>query len=81
MRADLAFGKTGMLIDLPEGFRYQVLEARSARPLADSATALEQALDRPIGAPPLVELARGRSSAAICASAVLQLATSSATLL
>src|SRR4051812_4182782 len=65
MRIDLAFGKTGLAVELPEKFRYRVLEARSARPLADWQGALEAALDRPIGASPLAELARGKHSAAI----------------
>ncbi len=65
MRLDFAFGKTGLLLDLPDGPRYRILEARSATPLPDAAAALESALDQPIGAPPLVELARGRRSAAI----------------
>src|SRR3954468_17549437 len=65
MRIDLAFGKTGLAVDLPEKFRYRILEARSAKPLPDWQAALEAALDRPIGAPPLAELARGKQSAAI----------------
>src|SRR5579871_4720239 len=65
MHIDLAFGKTGLGVELPEGFRYRVLEAKSAQPLADWQRALESALDRPIDAPPLVELARGKHSAAI----------------
>ena len=65
MRLDLAFGKTGLAVDLPDRFRYRVLEARSARPLSDWQSALEEALDRPIGTPPLVDLARGKRSAAI----------------
>ena len=65
MRMDLAFGKTGLTVTLPEGYRYRVLEARSAKPLPDPAAALESALDSPIGSPPLAELARGKSSAAI----------------
>ena len=60
MQIDLAFGKTGITADLPEGFRYRVLEARSAQPLADWQGALESALDRPIGSAPLAELARGK---------------------
>ena len=44
MRVDLAFGKTGITVDLPEGIRYRVLEARSAKPLADASAALEEAL-------------------------------------
>src|SRR5882762_2071790 len=65
MRVDFAFGRTGLIVDLPTGFRYQILEARSARPLADAVAAVEAALDSPIGASPLEELARGRESAAI----------------
>jgi nickel-dependent lactate racemase len=65
MRIDLAFGKTGLPVELPEKFRYRVLEARSAKPLPDADTALEAALDHPIGTPPLAELARGKHSAAI----------------
>jgi len=65
MRVELAFGKTGLAVELPEGFRYRVLEARSAAPLADAAGALEEALDSPIGSPPVEELARGNTSAAV----------------
>jgi nickel-dependent lactate racemase len=65
MRIDLAFGKTGLPVNLPEHFQYRVLEARSAQPLPDWQTALESALDHPIGRPPLAELARGKRSAAI----------------
>lgn len=65
MRVDFAFGRTGLIIDLPAGFRYQILEARSARPLADAVAAVEAGLDSPIGSAPLEELARGRKSAAI----------------
>ena len=65
MQLNLAFGKTGITVDLPEGFRYRVLEARTATPLPDWQAALELALDCPIGAPPLFELARGKRSAAI----------------
>src|SRR5438132_14246576 len=65
MRMELAFGKTGVSVDLPQGFQYRVLEARSATPLADWQGALEAALDRPIDAPPLLEMARGKRSAAI----------------
>jgi lactate racemase len=65
MRVNLAFGKSGLTLDLPEGFEYQVLEARSAVPLADPAGALERALEAPIGSGALEDLARGKRSAAI----------------
>ena len=65
MRINFAFGKTGLALELPEGFRYQVLEARSAVPLPDPAAAIERALDNPQAGPPLRQLARGKRSAAI----------------
>jgi len=65
METWFAFGKNGLSLELPEGFRYQVLEARSAVPLADAPSAIEDALDRPIASPPLQELAAGKKSAAI----------------
>ena len=65
MRVQLAFGRSGLELELPVQFRYKVLEARSATPLADEQRAIKDALDRPIGSPPLRELARGKKSAAI----------------
>jgi nickel-dependent lactate racemase len=65
MRLNLAFGKTGLSVQLPEGFQYRVLETRSARPLPDADAAIAEALDTPIDSFPLRELARGKSSAAI----------------
>src|SRR5262249_59997162 len=65
MRMDLAFGKTGLTVSLPEGYRYRVLETRSAQPLPDPAGAIEAALDGPVASLPLAELARAKSSAAI----------------
>ena len=65
MRIELAFGKTGLQAELPDGLRYQFLEARSAVALADGVAALESAMDSPIGAAPLAELARGKKTAAI----------------
>ncbi len=65
MNINFAFGRPGLTLDLPDIFEYRVLEARSAVPLEDAAAALENALDAPIACPPLVELARGKRSAAI----------------
>jgi nickel-dependent lactate racemase len=65
MRVDLSFGKTGILVELPDGFHYRLLEARSAQPLGDAPAAIEQAMDKPVAAPPLREMARGKASAAI----------------
>ncbi len=65
MQAIFSFGRSGLPLELPEGFDYRVLEARTAVPLNDPAAAIAQALDAPIGCPPLFELARGKRSAAI----------------
>jgi nickel-dependent lactate racemase len=65
MQVQFAYGKSGLTLDVPDGFDYKVLEARSASALPDSARALEDALDHPIGSPSLVELARGKKTAAI----------------
>src|SRR4051812_28116949 len=65
MRIPFAFGKTGLTVDLPDGFEYKLLEARSASPLPDVRGAIESALTAPTAGPALAELARGKSSAAI----------------
>ena len=65
MNVNFAFGKTGLKLELPEGFEYRVLEARSAVPLDNPAAAIAQALDAPTGRPPLLEMARGKRTAAI----------------
>ena len=65
MRIELAFGKTGLEAELPDGLRYQFLEARSAVAIADGVAALEAAMDSPIGVEPLARLARGKKTAAI----------------
>src|SRR5258708_3943212 len=65
MKIRFAYGKQGLEIPLPEGFDFEVVEARSAKPLPDVQAALDAALDRPIGRPSLTEMARGKNSAAI----------------
>lgn len=65
MRIELAFGKTGLEAELPDGPRYQFLEARSATALDDGAAALAAAMDSPIGTARLAELAAGKKTAAI----------------
>ncbi len=65
MHLNVAFGTTGLALDLPPGFDYCILNTRSAPPATDPASAVAKALDRPIGTSPLAELARGRRSAAI----------------
>src|SRR5512133_1597948 len=65
MILDVAFGKTGLKLALPARFQYRVLEARSAKAVADADEAVIAALEQPIAGPPLAHLARGKASAAI----------------
>ncbi len=66
MELRFAFGKEGIAVTLPDGPRYEVIESRSALPLADAAAAaLDAALDHPIGCAALAVLAAGRKTAAI----------------
>lgn len=65
MRVELEFGKSGIALELPEGYNYRVLSSRSAQPLTDPAGEISTALDVPLAGPALRDLARGKRSAAI----------------
>ncbi|HWB32201.1 MAG TPA: nickel-dependent lactate racemase [Acidobacteriaceae bacterium] len=80
MRTHFAFGKHGLDITLPNGPNYQLVETRSASPLPDARAALAHALDRPIASAPLVELARGKRTAAINVCDITRPAPNSTTL-
>ena len=65
MLVDFAFGKTGLPVELPSGYDYRLLEARSARPVPNENEAISAALDSPVGTKPLKDLAAGKQTAAI----------------
>ncbi len=66
MRVRLDYGKTGLDVEIPETNRVVgPLSIREAAPLADPKAALEAALAKPIGTPPLAELAKGKKDACI----------------
>jgi len=65
MKARFSFGKRGLEVAVPEGFRTQVLHSKTGAPLEDELAALGRALDDPIGCAPLVEIAKGKRTAAI----------------
>jgi nickel-dependent lactate racemase len=65
METLFAFGKHGLMLSLPDGPEYQVIESRTASALTDVDAALASALDAPIGCRPLIELAAGKRTAAI----------------
>jgi nickel-dependent lactate racemase len=65
MRVTLDYGRTGLVVDLPDDRVVGPLAIRPAPPLADPAAELAERLERPIGTPSLSELARGKRSACI----------------
>ena len=65
MRVRLDYGKTGLDAELPDKNLIGVLGLTTAPALADPVRAVTEALDCPIGVPPLVEIARGRTDACI----------------
>jgi nickel-dependent lactate racemase len=65
MKAWFSFGKSGLEVSVPEGFQTQVIKSHTAEAVKDEAAAIGWALDHPIGCAPLVELARGKKTAAI----------------
>src|ERR1700743_278185 len=65
MQVHFAFGQHGLDLTLPTGPSYELIESRSASALPDVHTALERALDHPIGGRPLSALAAGKKTAAI----------------
>jgi nickel-dependent lactate racemase len=65
MKAHFSFGKGGLQVSIPDGFRGQVIMSRTAHALQDERAALDAALDAPIGALPLLQLAVGKKTAAI----------------
>jgi nickel-dependent lactate racemase len=65
MKAHFSFGKSGIEVSVPDGYNTQLIMSHTARALDDQQAAIAAALDAPIGCPPLVELARGKKTAAL----------------
>lgn len=62
------YGRQGLDVRLPAAQVHQVLRSRHSPPLEDPPAAVRQALGRPIGSPPLAELARGQRQALVTVS-------------
>lgn len=69
-----------MDIELPDGPSWRVLRLPQENALPDVPGSLACALDHPIASPPLIELARGKSSAAIAVCDITRPAPNSVTL-
>jgi len=65
MSVELAYGKSTLKLDLPDGVNPTVIRKPPLPVIADPVAAVREALDRPVGAPALTELAAGKSSACI----------------
>ena len=65
MRIKLEYGRTGLYAQLPDERIVRTLSYKDAAPLADPAAKLREMLERPIGTPPLAEIARGKKDACI----------------
>jgi nickel-dependent lactate racemase len=65
MRVNLEYGRTGLAVELPDRNVVKVLRYKPAEVLDDPGGAIRELLWRPIGTPPLAELAAGRRSACI----------------
>jgi len=65
MELELAYGKTGLKIDLPGDAPVTVIEPRHVPGLPDEREAISQALRAPIGAPPLRDLVGPADTVAI----------------
>ncbi len=64
MRIELAYGETGLVVDLPDG-QTTVIEPRYAPGAADPAEVLRTALREPVAGPPLREIVRPGQKVAI----------------
>jgi nickel-dependent lactate racemase len=65
MKVKLAFGRDGAEVELPSHVRATVLEAKFAEAAASPDDVLAEALCRPLGSPALLDIARGKNTAAI----------------
>ncbi len=65
MKVKLAFGRDGAEVELPSHVQVTVLAAKFAEAVESAADALAEALRQPFGTPALLDLARGKKTAAI----------------
>ncbi len=65
MKVKLAFGRDGAEVEIPSHIQANVLEPKFATAVSSPDAVLAEALRQPIGAPALLDLARGKKTAAI----------------
>lgn len=67
MRVTLAYGAAGLEVNLPDSANVTIYRKKPMPRLADERAAVAESLRRPVGSPPLAELARGAGSVCILA--------------
>jgi nickel-dependent lactate racemase len=65
MRIHLAYGRSGLWVELPDNAAVTVIEPRFVPGLADESAAIRAALRSPIGSQPLLELVRPKDTVAV----------------
>jgi nickel-dependent lactate racemase len=65
MKIDLLYGRKGLAIDLPDTVHAHVIRKHPMPLLPDSDGAVRKALEKPVGCPPIQELAQGKKNACI----------------
>ena len=80
MKTTFAFGKNGIDVSIPDGYKCNVLRSHTAAAIGDIDSALASALDHPIGCEPLATLAAGKRTAAISVCDITRPAPNSVTL-
>ncbi len=65
MRIKIDYGTQGIEADVPDKNLVKILSMKPASPISDPATAIEKALQQPIGSKPLAEIAQGKKSACV----------------
>jgi lactate racemase len=80
MKTNFSFGKSGIEVSVPDGYKCRVLHSRTAAALHDVETALAGALDHPIGCGPLAALAARKRTAAISVCDITRPAPNAVTL-
>jgi nickel-dependent lactate racemase len=65
MKIDLLYGRKGLPIDLPDTVSAHVIRKHPMPLLPDPGGAVRRALEKPVGCPPLQELAQGKTNACI----------------
>jgi nickel-dependent lactate racemase len=65
MRVRLEYGRTGLVVELPDDRPVRTLSYKNAKPLADPAAEVARVMENPTGARPLSQIAQGRKDACI----------------